>query len=359
MRQLPVLLSSAQQPADAETTLATRDGRTLAWAACSDEAIWCAGQTRRARILRHVALAPHRSTAEIVPLMQQALATGAPAMILAPAAAAAAPWGFWQFANGCRLAFPPGRPTLHAAPGLRPVLAADRPGLQRLYDGYASRLVGPGPWQTDMWRQIRLEPDDSWMAYEQDGELTGVIGITFQRQPGHLRARVVAIIDETPEAFAALMGYVGHLVDEGIDVRVEALPDDRPALAVGDVISKQRASLERTMAVRPGDPGVWLSALRYGSGAGDIALAVDDPLGIWPPALHLRWRDGTLQDWQTTGARPDATLHLPALMALATRQLSAEQLVFLGWLNAPRSWYNRLENLWERHVLHRFVWERV
>jgi hypothetical protein len=359
MRQLPALVSSVRLPPEAATLTATEAGRHLAWVAADDETVWCAGQARGTRILRHVALGPDRPATAATALVRQALETDTATLILAPAAAAEQPWGFLAFQNGCRLAFPPGRPRLQAGPGLRPMLPGDESGLQRLYDRYASRLIGPGLWQEGLSPLVGRHPDETWMVFAQDGELTGALCAVFVRHPGRIQAQVQVLIDVTVEAFAGLMGYVGHLVDRGVEVRIEALPGDRPALALGDVVSKQRASLDRTMAARPGAPAAWLPALQYAAGAGEIVLGIDDPLGIWPSAVQLCWQDGRLRDWAATDSPAMATLSLPALMALATRQLGAEQLAFAGWLQGPASGYAQLENIWARHVLHRFVWERV
>lgn len=359
LRQWPALLSSPFQPPEADTHVATQGGHPVAWLASHDETIGVIGAHRTATCLRHAAMVPGAPPTTVTDVLASALSDGPATLILAPAAAAAQPWGFVPFTNGCRLAFPPGRPRMSRADGLRPLGDDDEAALQALYERYCRRLTGPRPWDRNLWSDVFRQPDVAWFVHESQGVVTGAIGVAFSRQATPPTARALAVIDDDVDALTALMAYAGHVQDLGFDLRFDALPVDRPVLALGDVVSKQRASLDRAMAVRPGLPAAWWPALRVASDDGDLVLGITDPLGLWPPVVHLRWRDHEIVAWDTADAVPSVTMTLAGLAALVIGELNAEQLAYAGWLSGPRYCYDALDALGATLVLHRFSWEGV
>ncbi len=353
---LAPLLSSGPLAHDARAVAAVAGQQVLALVAAEAGRAWVNGQSRPDLTLRHIALRPGSDQDLVVTSLRALLAGASPCLTWAPAGIEAAPLGFWRFVNGCRLAFPPGKPALSATAGLTVLTAADADALTALVGGRCQQLDGPGDWQADPWRRRAAVTDGGWLGYAQAGELTGALRVTFDRREGRVQARVTSVVDRSPEAFASLMGYIAHLTTTCADVQVDTLPPDRPGLALGDIVSKQRAVLDRSWAVRVGGPDAWLPALRYTAG-GEIRLGIHDPLGLWPAAIALRWRDGRLTDW-SVATEADLHLRIDALMGLYAGQVTPDHLTYRDWLRGPSEAFGALLSIWEGQPLHRFGWDQ-
>jgi hypothetical protein len=350
------LLSSGPLAHDAKAVAAVAGQQVLALVAADGGRAWINGHSRPDLTLRHIALRQGTSLDLVVASLRALIAGTSPCLTWAPAGIETAPLGFWRFVNGCRLAFPPGKPALSATAGLTVLTAADADSLEALARGRCQQLDGPGDWQAETWRRRTETTDGGWLGYAQAGELTGALRVTFDRREAMVQARVTSLVDRSPEAFAGLMGYVAHLTTTGADVQVDTLPPDRPGVALGDIVSKQRAGLDRSWAVRVGGPDAWLPALRY-TASGEIRFAVDDPLGLWPAAIALRWRDGRLTDW-SVAADADLHLRIDALMGLYAGQLTPDHLTYRDWLRGPTEAFGALLSIWEGQPLHRFGWDQ-
>jgi hypothetical protein len=352
---LPPLLATGSVPADALAAVASADDQPLAVAVGRAGSCLLHGEAWADLSLCHVGLSPDADSGLASETVRHLVAETRPALLWAPAEVERLNFGFWRFINGCRLAFPPGKPSPGVMARLRVLSAADQDAVYDLAQRRAAEFAGPGIWPKAAWLRWSAFDDGGWLGCEMDGELHGAIGVRYVRRGDAVRARIECLLDDQPAAFASLMGYVAHLTESGIEVLVDTLPPDRPAVEVGDVVSKQRAEPDRRWAVRAGLPEVWLSAMRYAAD-GECRLGIRDPLGIWPSAIHLRWGGGRLRDWAPV-AEADLQLGIEALMGLASGQLTVAHLVYRGWLGGPAEALASVQHIWAVQPLHRFGWD--
>jgi hypothetical protein len=342
---LPPRLATGPLSHDTLATTALSGSQGLGIAAADSGRCWINGTGHDCLILRHVALRPDVPPDTAIGLVHHLLQTSSPTLCWAPAGVEHAPLGFWRFVNGVRLRFPPGKPALTATAGLRPLVADDRPALYALFTRRAQALNGPGCLTEADWLRRSAPGDGGWIGFEQDGRLTGALGVRFDRRDGSVRAIVTSLMDD-----------IAHLCETCTDVIVDTLPPDRPSVEVGDIVSKQHADRDRSWTVRAGQPDAWLSAVAY-AGDGEIRLGIRDPLGLWPHAVALRWQDGKLADWSAT-TTADLQIRIEALMGLSSGQLTPDHLVYRDWVGGPSETFGSLSTIWAPQPLHRFGWDR-
>jgi hypothetical protein len=319
---------------------AIMDGEALRAAVLwRDERAWLGGQNVPVRSLQRLIVHPDDARRNVSEALVAATVADPQAALLfwrpdLPALGMAS--GFTPFNNGLQLDFRSGVTYLArcAAAGIRPYRDGDRHALMALAAGRNATLNGPtvrdfAAWDT--WLATAADPatDVRVLVHEEDGRLDGYLRMRVRQDQRPGQILIDEWLDDGPHVLAAWWGYVAHLTSRGHAVTVATLPMDRPFRTAFDRVMPDVAP-DRRMMVRAGRPAAFLPMLNYPQGAGQICLAIADPLGQWPPVIALRWDAARLSDWAPATQAPDAKLTLESWTAITLGVQTIEEALGLG-----------------------------
>ncbi|MEV6522681.1 GNAT family N-acetyltransferase [Longispora sp. NPDC051575] len=256
------------------------------------------------------------------------------------------------------VSFPePARVSIDPA-SLAPLLRADLPGevtwhpvadayddlrdlharLQRTTHGVALRPDYSAEWVRD--------GNESWAAVARvAGEVVGALLYRITGHHGELSGGPLLAVD--PTARALLLSFLARHVDQVDAVTLTPHPDERPELWSTDIAVTGTVRSTPTDVFAPMARVLSVPALAgIGVGAGDVTVAVDDPLtgGTWRLGS-----DGGALVVRPSDAEPEATLTGHGLSALVYGVLDPAELAVRGFApSLPADVADRLRTLFPK-----------